>query len=382
MKTPLIVSACVTSSGHTRSVRRPLTTLGIACSLGLVLFLALPTYDVTFSDAPGVMNPSMLAPKSPVCSNEFFRKFITEHHRYPDAIKWNANYTDFSPLLCHVQSQNIEQCMKRKNIQRIAVYGASQARRYGLQLAETLKKIGFVCNKKKEEKRKPIHRIDLDYFAAGNKTLRSLMVAGSDYICSGCSSYQITCTAKDINRDVVNIEFISTENVNTTKLVVINSTFPPTYEHFIFDIYLQKSFPDLNIFFVPMNHIKRQPIERFVREFPVTLLPLVKKVKPPTSDFFFIPGTSEFEERRKAHATDYKNRLWYGLLATDAIRKLNVELLSILESDIINGKVSSFLDLAEITASLSHLCQDGSHFDDQWYFTFWKVFLNVYCHEG
>ncbi|ELU16768.1 hypothetical protein CAPTEDRAFT_211977 [Capitella teleta] len=349
------------------------------CSLGLILLLAFQTYDVTPSYAPGVMDPPMLATQNPVCSNEFFRKFITEHHRYPDAIKWNANYTDFSPLLCHVRSQNIKQCMKRKNIQKIAVYGASNVNRYGLQLAETLKRIGFVCNQTKRENRQPIHRIDLDYFAAGNKTLRSLMVAGSDYFCTGCSSYQITCKSKD--SDDVNIEFISTENVNTTKLVLKNSTVAPTYEHFIFDVYLKKSFPDLNIFFLPMNHIKRQPIERFVREFPVTLLPLVKKVKPPTSDFFFIPGTSEFEECRTGGAEKYKYYLWHGLLASDAIRKLNAQLFSILETDIINGEVSSFLDLAEVTSSLIHMCADGSHFHDKWYFIFWKVFLNVYCHE-
>ncbi|ELU01550.1 hypothetical protein CAPTEDRAFT_201810 [Capitella teleta] len=358
-------------------VKWVLATVGVGFFLGMILLG--PTYDVTTRKR----NPAMLSNQLPDCSNDFFREFIKKHHRYPNDIQWNANYTDFSPLSCHIRLQNIKQCLKRKQIQKIALYGASQVHRYGLQLAETFKRAGFDCKKTKEERRKPIHRIDRDYFAAGNKSLRSKMMIGSEYVCSGCSSYQIVCKSNDFNGDVVHIEFISTENVNTTTLILKNTTVPPTYEHFIFDVYLGKSFPDLNVFFLPMNHIKRHPVERFVREFPATLLPLVKRVKPPKAEFFFIPGTSEFEESRSAKSRDYKNKLWYGLLATDAIRKLNSVLFSFLESDImnLNSKISSFLDLTEVTASLGHLCKDGSHFDNQWYYTFWKVFLNVYCHE-
>ncbi|ELU13428.1 hypothetical protein CAPTEDRAFT_196518 [Capitella teleta] len=349
------------------------------CSLSVSFFPStLRTQGTRNRSQFAALPPPAFAPLLPICSNDFLRDFATKHHRYPDSINWHSNYSSFSPASCRVVSHNILKCLKRKKMKRIAVYGASQVKRYRLALVEALERAGLSCDYVSQEERQPLRNIDMDYFAAGNKTLRSSMVVGQDYGCTGCSGSLTSCKYKN-SSEFVMIEHISTENVNTKYLILNESIVASTFEKFIFNVHLKDSFPDLSVFFVPMNHIKQNPVWNFHHDFPRALLPVVKKAKPPQCDFFFIPGTAEFEQHRKAH--NYKDMLWYGLLATDAIRRLNAELFKLLEGEVTNkkSKIYSFLDLVDVTLPVSHLSLDGVHFTPEWYSVFWKVFLDVYC---
>ncbi|ELU14731.1 hypothetical protein CAPTEDRAFT_207323 [Capitella teleta] len=357
-----------------------LAAIYLTCCLGI--YFRSPTSMMSNIPDSGELHMETFSERqqSPDCSNDFFQKFFLKHHRFPDLIKWDSKYVSFSPFSCRVISQNISQCLKRKKLRRIAVYGDSQGIRYGSHLKEILIKVGFSCLRVKVENRSTIKNCaDLNYFAGNNTALRSTMSIGQCHVCTGCSSVEFVCKSHKL-KDIIKIEYINTEQVNTTYVLLNGSTEAPTYEHFIFDVYLRDSFPDLNVFFLPMNHIKRNPVKSFVDEFPKTLLPIVKKAKSPESDFFFISGTSEFEEAREDPR--WKYRLWDGLLATDAIRKLNTEMFYLLESEIINAtsKIYSFLDLVDVTLPLRHLSLDGVHFKPPWYSAFWKVFLDIYCY--
>ncbi|ELU16511.1 hypothetical protein CAPTEDRAFT_185473 [Capitella teleta] len=322
-------------------------------------------------------------PQLPVCSTDFLRQFVTDHHRYPDFIQWSPDYNSFSPVTnCRVIPQNISLCLSRKKVDKIVVYGDSQGGRYTNGLINIIKQTtGMSCDVTKRENRDASKTIDLDYFAAGNKTLRSSMTVGQAFGCTGCSGFQAQCKYGKSNL-TLDIEYISVEHVTRSYLFLNESSEADTFEKFIFNVYLKKSFPDLSVFFMPMNHIKQKPMEAFVRDFPRTLLPVVKKAKPQKSDFFFIPGTAEFEETRRSQ--QHKYALWNGFLAVESIRQLNAELFKLLEKEILkkSSKIYSFLDLVDVTLPIPHLSVDGVHFTGQWYSAFWSVFLNVYCENN
>jgi hypothetical protein len=118
--------------------------------------------------------------------------------------------------------------------------------------------------------------------------------------------------------------------------------------------------------------------ERFL-----VFLKRIKEVKPKDAVFVFVPGTTEFESQRNAKSIRFKGILRAGLLAADYIQLLNNALFLHLKQEILNetSNIFSFLDLVKVTSPLQQLSQDGVHFLDRWYQTFWKVFLSIFCAE-
>ncbi|ELU15213.1 hypothetical protein CAPTEDRAFT_187197 [Capitella teleta] len=308
------------------------------------------------------------------------KKFVQEHHRYPDYILWDQKRTSFQPSACRlIEFASLEDCLAHSSISTIAVYGDSQGWRYGLALKGYLSRHKMPCQFIANEKRRYMEP-DLEYLSRGNDQLRARMQPTS-HSCSSCSGFRAKCTSLSTNK-TVNIEYIDTEGV-MSKYVTLRagngSKAVPTFEEFIFEVYLKDSFPDLNVFFVPMNHIKHKPFEYFTYNFP-RLLSIIKANKPPHSEIYFIPGTAESEE---AMTSRYRNTLFYGVLATGAIRRLNEELFAMLEPELVNAtsNIYSFLDLVEVTSPVLGWSVDGVHFDRKWYAAFWKSYFSFYCDD-
>ncbi|ELT99756.1 hypothetical protein CAPTEDRAFT_210601 [Capitella teleta] len=312
------------------------------------------------------------------CSNSFLRKFVQENHRYPDNIVWDKNKTLFHLSVCRlIELASVEECLLHKSISTIAVYGDSQGWRYGHALRFHLNHEKMPCIITAEEKRHE-KEPDLEYLSRGDNQLRARMLPAS-HSCSGCSGFRAKCTSLTTNK-TVNIEYIDTEDVMTNYVTLRagnGSKAVSTFEKFLFEVYLKDSFPDLNVFFIPMNHIKRKPMKHFKDNFP-RLLSVIKANKPPNSEVFVISGTAESD---KGRAASYLNRRFHGLLANDAIEKLNSELFAMLESDIVNAtsKIYSFLNLMDVTLPVLCWSKDGVHFEREWYAAFWKSFFNIYC---
>ncbi|ELU13884.1 hypothetical protein CAPTEDRAFT_202528 [Capitella teleta] len=327
--------------------------------------------NITEANQPPVVSEK----PAPNCSAEFMRNFYVHHHRYPEIIHWDDDLTLFRPDSCKLVQADVLQCLAKKDITSIAVYGDSQGWRYGKSIIQYFRNSGLVCEYQEFEKREG--KIpDLDYLAKYTPELRSRMVAGA-HQCRGCSGFRAKCTSGE---RAVTIEYISTEEINSEVVTLTadkDITAVTSFEEFLFNIYLKDRFPDLNVFFMPMNHIKRLPLNKFTNDFP-KFLSILKNAIPPTSEFFLIPGTAEFDVIAPVR---YRGKLFNGFLANDAIRRLNTAMSLILEPELVNqtSKLSSFLDLYEVTGSVLSLADDGVHFKAEWYQVFWRVFLDVYC---
>ena len=147
-----------------------------------------------------------------------------------------------------------------------------------------------------------------------------------------------------------------------------------------FDTCLKNRYPDVLIIFLPFNHGKYLP-RKFVPNLIKQIVIRATQNAPVNSKIFFIPTFSEYESKRTVKY--YINRRYQGLLATDAIDKLNHLLFRILKPDLLkpSGKVFSFVDLVQITRQLDQWSIDGVHMQPLWYQIEMSMFLETFCNS-
>ncbi|ELU17219.1 hypothetical protein CAPTEDRAFT_210510 [Capitella teleta] len=317
----------------------------------------------------------------PICSNQFFQKHIEQNGSYPSTVEWADNFTSFQPLACEIVPADIPNCLQKSRIRSIGVMGASQGRHYAVSVLAKIREAGIPCVTLEYE-----HRInskpDLKYFARGNKTLLNNVVAGDSQNCRNCNSFRSECQLQGQlpfrRQRTLQIEYISTTKLPAQQGMARGSN-KMNYEKIIFD-YLENHFPDLNLFFIPMNHIKQSDsTAKFQSQFK-HFLSKIKKRKTRRSEVYLIPGTAEFESARPPKSI-YTNKRYFGHLASDRIRVLNKNMFSMLQKDILepNSKIHSFLDLVDVTSALETLSRDGVHFQQKWYDVFIEAVLGVHC---
>lgn len=338
-------------------------------------FLLERTFFKTYSEISPVAQDNQ---KKPICSKQFFRRYIQQNHYYPSIVEWADNFTSFQPLACEIVPANIPNCLQKSQIRSIGVLGDSQGKRYALSLQTKLKKAGIACTTIEHEHHGD-GKANVNYFARGNQTLRIKTVMGDSYKCNRCASFRSQCQLPGELQKTLRIEYISADLFPAQRHISLGSS-NITYEEILFDSYLGNHFPDFNLFFIPMNHLKKYSAANFRDHFEHSLS-ILKKRKPARSEVYLLPGTAEFESPRVPKSR-YKYKRFFGLLALDQIHVLNQNMFSMLKRDIIEhttSKIYSFLDLVNVTSSLVTLSNDGVHFQPVWYDVLIEAIMGVHC---
>ena len=321
--------------------------------------------------------------RKPLCTHKIFREYYAQNHKFPEEghvlgkkpplIRWEECRFQFT-------MSQILQCLTKQSIRKILLLGDSQGRGYFNVLVKLLGLNRFHCTEKKSERAVYVDGgtnqtyPDLTYFN-DKKRRQSVKLTVSARNTSSCLSSLYMCT-DTANVYSITTEFICMPNIRSTELTVKGS--PGSYQEFIFKQYLQNNFPDLIFFFIPLNHEKKHDVQSVATRMK-HLVNLLHTYKNPSTKVYWISGTSEFEEKRTSDK--WRNMLFGGLLATDAIYLRNQEVFKLLEPDLMEPSSSffGFFNLVNVSKPWTKWNKDGVHFLPGWYKIIVTSILALFC---
>lgn len=323
--------------------------------------------------------------QKPLCSPDVFREYYRSNGYFPSAGAWTPGLT-FIPNICKFGfnlplKSALQQCFAKRNIKSIVIFGASQAQRYTRYLKDYIK-MGFPkCKVVKVEKQ--IDRLpQASYYGIPDGTDR--LIATRRH-CSGCASYKAICSTSS-GSSRVSVEYFGMDDLLDSTLRLYTTAREnsiETYQEFIFHKYLAPNPPDLIIISPAANHMKFKSKPAKIALDVNYFQSLIKIYLPNTTRTLWMTGTSEHELAQFRNA-NYKGKTFDGLLATEAIDRLNHIIFEVNKDKFLDSQsgVLGFLDLV----SLSQSCPvawwnklGGVHMMPVWYKTIALYLISYIC---
>lgn len=309
-----------------------------------------------------------------ICSNEFLRNYHEHNHRLLEDVNWTKKEL-FGSSACQFIPSNIRECFIKKNISSIFIMGDSQGSRYARCLEDAIANHSMKCGGhiiEYQQGKMP----SIEYFSKGFMEDQFIVKKHS---CKGCASFHKECHWN--KSTLTSIEYTAMEFLDDRTVTLKphpnaeNISF--TYE-FLLKVYLRNRFPDLIIFFLPMNHIKQRKTLEDFRGNLTSFLALYKEVRKPNSMLYFMPGTAESDSRR---ARAWKNRTFFDMRPNDRIYLLNKAAFNVLEKDLLDSdsRIHIFFGLFNASRSAMYLNVDGVHFKPMWYQVVINSFISTLC---
>ncbi|ELT87295.1 hypothetical protein CAPTEDRAFT_189849 [Capitella teleta] len=325
--------------------------------------------------AVSMMNTSTpIADGQPVCSNQFLQEYLRKHHSYPDTFKWHKmEYFQIND--CAIPKlTNLSACLKRLSLKKVVLIGDSQGNRYVRSFMGILRSQKYRCT---ERPSRPTPKVYSVINLKGINATRDK--------CSSCKEKNLHCVQAETKAtlDFKYVELIVINGKLEAHQIDGNTTISTkTFLEFLFKIYFRSSFPDLILFEIPFNHVKRSSVEEFEIDLRSLMAALKSTMKPNTKIVLF-PGLAEHESKRPKKAAAFFNKKYHGSLATEQIYKLTRAMWNVLEDDLVSetSNIMSHANFVNATKAATPIVIDGVHYKPQVYAHIMRTMLATMCFE-
>ena len=326
----------------------------------------------------------------PLCSVDFIRKYSVEHDYFPTGGKWSKS--QFQPDACRIPYEKVPpekllDCLKRRNIRKLAILGDSNGDKYFGVTLKLLQKF-MECRTLKAERHRTLP--DVEYFTNGTR-LHAADIVVHNRDCSRCKSRTEVCTKGTVT---VAIEYVAMEFFLDTEVTTVRNNWQKncpagtrtpachqstTSQEFIFREYFEDNYPDVVLLF-SSSHDKARHEFNVVRAHMEYMKTVINTYTPKQTRVFWFSKMGENEDKKPE---EWQNVKFDGgkFSTNEQIQRMNRELFDVLRSEFTrkDAIIYPFFDMYDMWTAVSDWSSDGVHMGGPWYSSAVSIWFQMFC---